>query len=320
MTALLELSDVRLPYCWEPGVDWNEVAKETLRHQDWDVLLGKFWEKKRAEASGKALSETAADSEGLEDFGDSEESCRLWGWFQSRKSRSRRMAKQMTKEFFWVEGFPLTLERQIDRRQVERIGQAMQCWRLEHDGKLPPAFTTDSEGRPLHSWRVLLLPYLGEAELFAKIRLNEPWDSEWNSQFHAQIVKAFQPLELSLPGNPLSPAEKHSFAGKTRCCVLLGEKTFFNASGRGVDYWQLIRDVPDCDFGRMALVTLRQEPICWMKPDAEPEIASFLRELQALELRSPGQTLCAAFCFGNADWSVVSEMPQIFEQMEPLSE
>jgi hypothetical protein len=31
----------------------------------------------------------------------------------------------------------------------------------------------DADGRPMHSWRVLILPYLGETALFAKYNLSE---------------------------------------------------------------------------------------------------------------------------------------------------
>jgi hypothetical protein len=55
-----------------------------------------------------------------------------------------------------------------------------------------PAYTVDENGKPLHSWRVLLLPYIGEAELYKKIRLDEPWDSEYNSQFHNHIMPQYQ--------------------------------------------------------------------------------------------------------------------------------
>ena len=48
---------------------------------------------------------------------------------------------------------------------------------------LPP-YIADPSGTPLHSWRVLLLPYLGEQKLYEQIKLDEPWDSEWNRQFH----------------------------------------------------------------------------------------------------------------------------------------
>jgi hypothetical protein len=45
---------------------------------------------------------------------------------------------------------------------------------------LPPVNITDSNGRPILSWRVALLPYLDEKKLFHSFRLNEPWDSPEN--------------------------------------------------------------------------------------------------------------------------------------------
>ena len=56
---------------------------------------------------------------------------------------------------------------------MQMIVLAMLLYHEDH-GTLPPAFTVDANGTPLHSWRVLLLPYLGYDELYAKIRLDEP--------------------------------------------------------------------------------------------------------------------------------------------------
>lgn len=45
-----------------------------------------------------------------------------------------------------------------------------------------PAAIIDSEGKQLLSWRVAILPYLGDeaATLFKEFHLNEPWDSDHN--------------------------------------------------------------------------------------------------------------------------------------------
>lgn len=43
-----------------------------------------------------------------------------------------------------------------------------------------PRTINDEEGKPLLSWRVALLPYLGEQELYSKFNLDEPWDSAHN--------------------------------------------------------------------------------------------------------------------------------------------
>lgn len=50
------------------------------------------------------------------------------------------------------------------------------------NGTLPPVYSMSKEtpARPFLSWRVLLLPYLNEQELFAKFKLDEPWDSSHN--------------------------------------------------------------------------------------------------------------------------------------------
>ncbi|MEL7497284.1 MAG: DUF1559 domain-containing protein [Planctomycetota bacterium] len=44
----------------------------------------------------------------------------------------------------------------------------------------PPLYSVDDEGKPLLSWRVHILPFAGELELYNKFKLNEPWDSENN--------------------------------------------------------------------------------------------------------------------------------------------
>ena len=56
---------------------------------------------------------------------------------------------------------------------------ALQAYEKDH-GSLPPAYTADATGKPLHSWRTLLLPYLEQEALFKKLRLEEPWDSPNN--------------------------------------------------------------------------------------------------------------------------------------------
>lgn len=63
----------------------------------------------------------------------------------------------------------------------------------------------------MHSWTVQLLPYLGKEaeELYAKIRLDEPWDSEWNAQFHNQMPHVFA------TSNELGSHEKTSFCRVT---------------------------------------------------------------------------------------------------------
>jgi hypothetical protein len=72
-----------------------------------------------------------------------------------------------------------SMRRDRCRQNLKKIGQALDSYH-EKWGTFPPAYTTDSNGKPMHSWRVLLLPYLGENELYEKYDFREPWDGPKN--------------------------------------------------------------------------------------------------------------------------------------------
>ncbi len=48
------------------------------------------------------------------------------------------------------------------------------------NGHLPPRYVADDEGRPLYSWRVLLLPHLDCDAIYKKLHLDKPWDGPHN--------------------------------------------------------------------------------------------------------------------------------------------
>ena len=47
-------------------------------------------------------------------------------------------------------------------------------------GCFPPAYVTDTQRRPAHSWRVLLLPTQGDQALYEAYRHDEAWNSAHN--------------------------------------------------------------------------------------------------------------------------------------------
>ena len=63
-----------------------------------------------------------------------------------------------------------------------------------HDtyGSFPPAYIADDQGRPMHSWRVLILPYLEEKSLYDRYDFSEPWDGPDNSQLAAEMPKVYR--------------------------------------------------------------------------------------------------------------------------------
>lgn len=63
-----------------------------------------------------------------------------------------------------------------------------------HDahGCFPPAYIADENGRPMHSWRVLLLPYMEQNDLLKKYRFDEPWDGPNNRLLHGEVLPFYQ--------------------------------------------------------------------------------------------------------------------------------
>src|SRR5262245_36590716 len=62
---------------------------------------------------------------------------------------------------------------------LKQIGLALHNFEAVHSA-LPPQAIVDEEGEPLLSWRVAILPYIGEQALYDEFHLDEPWDSEHN--------------------------------------------------------------------------------------------------------------------------------------------
>ena len=59
-------------------------------------------------------------------------------------------------------------------------------------GALPAAAAFDKDGKALLSWRVLLLPYLEQRELYDQFHLDEAWDSPHNKPLIDKMPRVFQ--------------------------------------------------------------------------------------------------------------------------------
>lgn len=55
----------------------------------------------------------------------------------------------------------------------------------------PPPFIADADGKPMHSWRVLLLPFLERDDVYVQYRFDEPWDGPNNRKLADQIPDQF---------------------------------------------------------------------------------------------------------------------------------
>jgi len=71
------------------------------------------------------------------------------------------------------------MRRVLCANNLKQIALALQNYESVHQS-LPPAYTVDVEGRPLHSWRTLILPYLEQQPLYETIDLSKAWDDPVN--------------------------------------------------------------------------------------------------------------------------------------------
>ncbi len=83
---------------------------------------------------------------------------------------------------------------------LKQIAVALQNYEQIYHA-LPPAYTTDSDGKPLHSWRTLILPFLEEQQLYKSIDLTKPWDDPANADACKTRVAAYRCPSASIPNN-----------------------------------------------------------------------------------------------------------------------
>jgi hypothetical protein len=88
-----------------------------------------------------------------------------------------------------AEGDPARL-RTVSANNLKQLALAVHLYCDAHKGRLP-ADVTDADGKPLLSWRVELLPYLEQKELYNEFKRDQPWDSDHNKKLLARMPKVF---------------------------------------------------------------------------------------------------------------------------------
>lgn len=135
---------------------------------------------------------------------------------------------------------------------LRNIALAMTNYASGRQGQLPYSVIPDSEGRPMHSWRVALLPYLDHQDLYLQYRFDEPWDGPNNRRLHDLVVKYFH-----------CPDDRDSPETDTSYCLVLGEGTAFPPEG-GMTF-DRIRDGDGLQ-QTLLVVEVANSGIHWMEP------------------------------------------------------
>jgi prepilin-type processing-associated H-X9-DG protein len=102
---------------------------------------------------------------------------------------------------------------------LKQIGLAIHSYRTMM-GRFPPPYTTDANGRPALSWRVMVLPYLERGNQYSQFNLKEPWDSPANQALLAAIPPVFR-----------CPSDDKAGPADTSYVMIVGQGTAGGAPG-----------------------------------------------------------------------------------------
>jgi hypothetical protein len=147
-------------------------------------------------------------------------------------------------------------EQDTTTNNFKEIGLAVH---KHHDavGTLPNNSYDPRTGKPLLSWRVHLLPYLGEDALYKQFKLDEPWDSINNKPLVARMPKVY--------GAP--KANARAGEGKTFYRGFSHQGAVFEKPpGPGMPPRVRFADVPD-GLGNTIFIVDAGEAVEWTKPE-----------------------------------------------------
>lgn len=133
--------------------------------------------------------------------------------------------------------------------QLKRIAVAMHDYHKKYDA-FPPSIVRGPDGTALYSWRVALLPFLEEEELFARFHLDEPWDSPHNNLLLERAPYAYEPARFTV-----TPAPSQTFFQ-----VFAGPGAAFEG-----DKGLTVADFSDGPANTFLIVEAR-EAVPWTKP------------------------------------------------------
>jgi hypothetical protein len=155
--------------------------------------------------------------------------------------------------------------REQSQNNLKNLGIALWGYNEVFNHLPAPAILSKKDRTPLLSWRVAILPYLGQKNAYNKFRLDEPWDSPNNRKLLKEMPKVFE-----------APGVKTTTPHVTFYQAVVGK----NAAWRT----DKILRIQGADFPNGTALTILlvegSEPVPWTKPadiayDAEKALPKF---------------------------------------------
>jgi prepilin-type processing-associated H-X9-DG protein len=136
------------------------------------------------------------------------------------------------------------------RNYMKQLSLALQSY---HDAwrSFPPACTYDKSGKPMHSWRVLILRFLENATIYKKYDMKQLW----NSPHNWKVIQEVDWGMFHCPSGKGGP-------GETNYVAVIGDETTWWPAGKGLR----MRDIKDSTSQTILLVEVADSGIHWAEP------------------------------------------------------
>ena len=134
---------------------------------------------------------------------------------------------------------------------LKNIALALHDYHSMH-GYFPKAYLTDKSAKPMHSWRMQLMPYIERNDIYGSYHFNEPWDGQ-NNQKHTTTCQHL----FRCPSNGIENWDKPL----TNYIAVIGPGTIWPG-----DKSTRMEDIKDGPENTILLVEIADSDICWAEP------------------------------------------------------
>jgi hypothetical protein len=175
------------------------------------------------------------------------------------------------------------------QNNLRQLALSMHNFESAHQS-FPAAYSSDKDGNKLLSWRVHVLPYIAQNQLYDEFHLDEPWDSEHNKSLIAKMPDVYKHASLKLP-----PGMTVYLGNTTKDGVLSepkkpGEKNTAGTTSFG--------KISDGSSNTVLIVEVNAESaVPWTKPDDLPNDAGDVSKV--IEGIRNGNKYLVAMCDGS---------------------
>jgi predicted nucleic acid-binding Zn ribbon protein len=141
------------------------------------------------------------------------------------------------------------------KNNLKQIALALHNYEADYHA-LPPACTVDGDGKPLHSWRTLILPYLDQRHLYEMIDLAKPWNDAANAEARKTTVSVYH---CPSDAGPLNHTGYLASVGPN-ACFRSTEPRLLSEISDGLAETLMVIEVPS------------ERSVPWMSPDDADEL------------------------------------------------